>query len=369
MNHRRILFVDDNPDFLVTIRDLMVRLSDGTWDVLVADGAGSALALLQQQSVDLIVVDIEMPVVDGVQFLQLLQRKYPNIPRTALTGQPGDSKRAACLSAGAEFYLEKPLTSEACKQLYATLNELAHPLAEEGFRGVLRRVGLTDVLQMECLAANSSVLEITASHARGEIYIRGGQIIHAWSGPLRGEAAFFHLLALRGGQFALRSFVAPAEQTIQASWEFLLMEAARKQDEAREALRVAEPPAPPPPPPRPAPKTDLSAPSLTSYLPSETEPPAPAPAAALPPPSTRIEEVLLCSSQGEVLYEWQCAGTDARVSFLEFISQKAWQMGLNLPVGHFERIEIQGPFSRIVTQVQMDRGLFVRTSQPPEAGA
>ena len=296
------------------------------------------------------------------QFLRLLQRKYPNIPRTALTSHVSEVRRAACLNAGAEFCLQKPLAPEECKHLYATLNELAHPQTEEGFRGVLRRVGLTDVLQMECLAANSSVLEVTGANARGEIYIRSGNIIHAWSGAFKGIPAFNHLLALRGGQFALRPFVAPAEQTIQGSWEFLLMEAARLQDEAREAARV-EPPAALAPPPKPVPV--LEAPSMTSYLPTGKEPPAP----IVPkPPATRIEEVVLCSSQGDVLYEWQCANTDARIGFLEFISQKAWQVGLNVPAGDFDRIEIQGPDARIVTQIQSDRGLFVRTSLPPEAG-
>ncbi|MBI5387382.1 MAG: response regulator [Verrucomicrobia bacterium] len=362
MSHRRVLFVDDNPEFLASIRELMLALSEGTWDVLTAEGAGAALGLLQQQPIDLIVVDVEMPVVDGVQFLQLLQRKYPAIPRTALTGGATEARRAAVLSAGAEFCLEKPRAPGQSKQLYAALNELAHPPTEDGFRGVLRRVGLADVVQMECLAANSSVLEITAPSARGEIVIKGGAVLHAWSGPLRGEEAFYQLLALRGGQFALRPFVAPAERTIDGSWEFLLMEAARQQDEARHGGAPPEE-EPPPPPKTEEPHAPMEAPSLTSYLPRETKTPA---AEALPP-ATRIDEVLLCSQQGDVLYEWQCPQSNARINLLEFISQKAWQLAGSLPIGRLERLEVQGPAWRVVTQLQDDRSLFVRSSQPPAA--
>jgi hypothetical protein len=299
------------------------------------------------------VVDLEMPVIDGVQFLQLLQRKYPSTPRTVLTGRATEASRAACLSSGAEFCLEKPTSSDEIRHLYATLNELTQPVAEEGFRGVLRRVGLPDVLQMECLAANSSVLEVTADDARGEIYIRSGAIIHAWTGSLKGEEAFYHLLCLRGGQFALRPFVQPDEQTIDGSWEFLIMESARRQDEARGEPVGEEPP--------PVPQQVMEVPSMTSYLPSQEEPDGP------PPPAARLEEVLLCSSQGEVLYEWQCSQTEARISLLEFVSQKAWQMEHTLPVGRFDRIEIQGPQSRVVSQIQADRGLFVRSTPPPPA--
>jgi CheY-like chemotaxis protein len=357
MSRRRILFVDDDPQLLALMGEVMRNWSDGTWEVLLAEGAGPALGILQQQPVDLIVVDIEMPVVDGIQLLKLLQRRYPSIPRTVLTGAPTEANRIACLSSGAELCLEKPSTPEKLQQLYTALNGLARLPAEEGFRGVLRRVGLPDVIQMECLAANSSVLQVTGTDANGEIFIRSGAIIHAWSGSLKGEEAFYHLLALRGGQFALNPFVAPPEQTIDVSWEFLVMEAARKVDEARE-VSLPDPEAPvaaAAAPSEPIPQAGRPAPSL---------PGSQAPTAVSSPPATRIEEVLLCSSHGEVLYEWQCADTEARVSLLEFISQKSWMFESCLPVGHFDRLEIQGPQERLTTQIHSDRGLLVRSSQP-----
>jgi hypothetical protein len=64
---------------------------------------------------------------------------------------------------------------------------------------MLRRVGLQDVLQMECLARSSSVLEISTSHARGSVFVQDGQIVHAQVGNLAGEEAFNHLMALAGG--------------------------------------------------------------------------------------------------------------------------------------------------------------------------
>ncbi len=350
MSRRRVLFVDDSPEFLATIRKVMSSLSEGTWEVLVADGAGTALTLLAQQPVDLIVTDLEMPVVDGVQFLRLLQRKYPATPRTALSSYLTDERRAACLSAGAEICFEKPVTPDGMKQLYAALNELAHPAAEEGFRGVLRRVGLMDVIQMECLAANSSVLEVSSPDLRGEIVIRNGSIIHAWAGPLTGEPALYRLLSLRGGQFVLRPFVEPPQPTLAGSWESLLIEAARRQDEARSG--------------QPAPEAALSEGEATpegALLGSGLPRPEPGPAR----PPNRIEEVLLCSAQGEVLYEWQCPKAEARISLLEFISQKAWQMQSTLPVGRLDRVEMQAPPSRIVMHVQADGGLFVRSTRAP----
>ena len=78
-----------------------------------------------------------------------------------------------------------------------------------------------------------------------------------------------------------------------------------------------------------------------------------------------IDEVLVCSTQGDVLYEWQCADANARIRFLQFLSQKSWQMRQGLPLGYFQRLEIESPKSRIVTRIDADRALFVRASREP----
>jgi hypothetical protein len=80
----------------------------------------------------------------------------------------------------------------------------------------------------------------------------------------------------------------------------------------------------------------------------------------------KIDEFLICSAQGDVLYEWQCADVNARIRCLQFISQKSWQLRQGMPIGHFERLEIEGTRNRIVTQIETDRALFVRASRAPE---
>src|SRR5882762_4704617 len=196
-----VLFVDDDPGFLDAIQNLMRAYSDGQWEVLVAPDAAGALALIREQKIDLLVIDVHMPVMDGLQFLALLHRKYPQILKVALTGDATEPYRAACLSNGAELFRLQP---------------------EEGFRGVLRRVGLQDVLQMECLARSSSVLEVSTSQVHGSIFVKDGQIIHAQAGDVSGEDAFDYLMSLSGGQFHLKPFAEPAVRTISGSWEFLL---------------------------------------------------------------------------------------------------------------------------------------------------
>ncbi len=367
-NRATVLFVDDDVGFLEVVRNLMMQLSAGSWQVLVAPDAAHALGLIHEHKIDLLVIDVRMPVMDGLQFLALLHRNYPNLLKVALTGNATDTYRAACLSNGAELFLEKPTRQEGWKSLYSTLNELVRLQPEEGFRGVLRRVGLQDVLQMECLARSSSVLEISTSQTSGSVFVQDGQIIHAQVGELTGEDAFNQLMALAGGNFNLKPFSEPPVRTISGSWEFVLMEAARKRDEAKEssanpsAVEAGDP------------TTTLAgieqvfgrAPLGTAQVNPGAGVAefisAPAPAEALRP---RIDEVLICSTQGEVLYEWQCPDANARIRFLQFLSQKSWQLRQGLPIGHFQRLEVEGPEGRIVTHINSDRGLFVRSSHFP----
>jgi CheY-like chemotaxis protein len=371
---KKVLFVDDEAGLLDFIRQLMGHFAGSAWDIYTAPNVSTALCILQEQRIDLLVLDIHMPVVDGLQFLNLLQRKFPNVLKVVLTGDPTEHHRATCLSNGAELFLEKPRDEGGWRTVYATLNELTKFQPEEGFRGVLRRVGLQDVLQMECLARSSSVLQIHAGSVHGAVFVKDGQIIHAQCGSRAGEEAFNYLLGLAGGEFDVQPFTAPPTQSISGSWEFLLMESARKRDEAGRvtpspghsdsgfsssvALPTAER------------HTPTVVPVIEAVSPVEE---APAEirdnAARLASVRPQVDEMLVCSLQGEVLHEWQCSNANGRVGFLEFLSQKARQLAQGLPLGEFDRLEVYGEHTRVVAQVQPDRALFVRTSQVETEGA
>src|SRR5688572_22670470 len=196
LKRKKVLFVDDDVALLEVIRQFMGGLAGDTWEIFSASDVSKALGLLKEQRIDLLVLDIHMPLVDGLQFLNLLQRKYPNVLKVVLTGDATEHHRAASLSSGAELFLEKPRDDGGWRSVYATLHELTRFQPEEGFRGVLRRVGLQDVLQMECLARSSTVLQIHASNVHGTVYVKDGQIIHAVCGARTGDDAFNYLMGL-----------------------------------------------------------------------------------------------------------------------------------------------------------------------------
>lgn len=363
---KRVLFVDDEPAFLETIATVIATTQPELWEPYFADSAGQALSILQDHPVNLVVIDIEMPVIDGLQFLSLVHRKHPNLSKVVLTGFATEQHRGACLNGGAELFLEKPRTSRDLQSILATLHELARLQPEEGFRGVLRRVGLTDIIQMECLSRHSVILYVSTQAGHGEIYIKDGSIVHAQAGELTGEAAFNQVVGLKGGEFDLRPYQEPARQTISGQWEFLLMEAARQLDEQLQATAGAALAADT--------GTVLAGVGLEALpalfkpgdSPVASEPAVPLLAALTDADQpTRVDELLICSPQGDVIYEWQCSDANGRISFLEFLSQKSRQFSPALRFGAFDRLEVLTPQAKAVAQLQADCGVFVRTSRLP----
>jgi CheY-like chemotaxis protein len=227
----RVLFVDDSMAFLEMITDLFGAREDKPWEIHTAASADKALAILQQKLIDLVVLDIGMPLLDGIQLLGLIHQRYPNIKKVVLTGESDDSHRAACLANGAELFLIKPGDEDGWRLIFNMLTSLLRWEDRDDFVSTLSETGLYNVIQLECLGDNSSVLEIRNQQTSGEIYIEGGAIVHASAGMLVGEKAFHQLLSLTDGEFRLIPFRAPPEHTVQRQWESLLAEAARVREE------------------------------------------------------------------------------------------------------------------------------------------
>jgi CheY-like chemotaxis protein len=235
-----LLFVDDDVGFLTNIQGLFSEMARGRWDIFAAENHAQALALLTKLRVDLVVLDIGMAGMEGIQFLQLLGRTHPGQQVAMLTGEATEERRKTCLESGAALFLEKPVVPDGFAAILAVLDALAGAQPQGGFRGMMRRVGLQEVLQLECLGRKSSVLEIFTGKVRGRIFICDGAIVHAESGTLQGEVALYGMLALRGGEFNLLPYIEPPRRTIEGQWESLLMEAARLTDEGQKFLEPDE---------------------------------------------------------------------------------------------------------------------------------
>ena len=119
-----VLFVDDNQVFLETFTELCAVFSNQTWGIKSAVSADCALAILRQKPIDLVVLDLGMPLIDGTQLLGMLKQYYPAIKIAVMTGNAADDKRLDTLARGADLFIEKPVTPGGIRAAFNLLNDL-----------------------------------------------------------------------------------------------------------------------------------------------------------------------------------------------------------------------------------------------------
>ena len=102
-----IMVVDDDLDMLKLVSRVL-ELED--FEVAVATGGKSALGLLSEHKPDLIVLDIMMPELDGLQVLDLIRRRS-NVPIIMLTARCEVTSLHGALTLGADDYIRKPFNT------------------------------------------------------------------------------------------------------------------------------------------------------------------------------------------------------------------------------------------------------------------
>ncbi|WP_147822413.1 response regulator [Salidesulfovibrio onnuriiensis] len=111
MSKVQVLFVDDEPNVLAGIRRMLHHKRD-EWDMYFAENGFKALEEFKTAVMDVVVSDIRMPVMDGIELLEIIRVEFPNTVRIALSGQVQltdviKSTRAV------HQYITKPCSSEA----------------------------------------------------------------------------------------------------------------------------------------------------------------------------------------------------------------------------------------------------------------
>lgn len=115
---KKILIVDDEPSVLKMLRKM---LKSETAEIIEAENGEQALEKCNEQEIDLIVTDIVMPKIHGIDLIREVKNKFPNLPIIAISGGGGVTGRFNYLEIaellGAKNVLQKPFEASELRNI------------------------------------------------------------------------------------------------------------------------------------------------------------------------------------------------------------------------------------------------------------
>lgn len=173
LKKENILIVDDDVLVLETMRDM---LEAGGYRTRAVSSARKALSLVQEEGFDLLLTDIKMPEMDGLELVQELRRRTPEIVSILITGYASVATARTAIRQGVYDYLLKPF--DRTELTAAVENALGRKrLSEEN----VRLKGLVSLLQVSRAVAASSeypeLLEFIVRTAKEQTQSLGGSIL------------------------------------------------------------------------------------------------------------------------------------------------------------------------------------------------
>ncbi|MCD6305655.1 MAG: response regulator [Deltaproteobacteria bacterium] len=116
----KILLVDDERDFVETLSERLVMRDMGS---AVAYDGESALELIRADEPEVMILDLRMPGIDGIEVLRRVKNTNPEIEVIILTGHGSEADRQTCMALGAFAYLQKPVDIDKLSATIKAANE------------------------------------------------------------------------------------------------------------------------------------------------------------------------------------------------------------------------------------------------------
>ena len=232
---KKILIVDDEEDILWSLQNNLCNESLQV-DIAAASSGEEALEILNNsEKIDLVITDIKMPGISGLDLLIEIKNRYPYTSVIVMTAFPSNEYKKEAILKGSLHFLEKPFDINDLREMVTLAIK-----EDNMFRGTVAGVGLTDVIQIKALSGVNSALRVKEGDRQGIIYFENGQVVHAICDDLEGEEAFYQIMEFTGGLLDSINVTNMPDHTIAVPVGVLLIEGMRRSDEKSAAEKVAE---------------------------------------------------------------------------------------------------------------------------------
>ena len=235
---KNVLFVDDEETLL---RIMVGRFEDykDRFDVLTAGNGKEAIEILESKPIDLVVTDLKMPVMDGVELLAYMSTHYPSIPAITVSAFCTPKIQKMLEKMGTLRVMDKPVNLDLLAQAVLEGLDRSHK------GGSLNCVSLSSFLQIIEMEEKTCMLEVHGDGPlRGYLYIVQGELYDATCGVLQKEEAAYAMISWDDVQLYIKDL--PKEKPkkrIEKGLMSVVMEGLKRKDELKPVEESDSPPA------------------------------------------------------------------------------------------------------------------------------
>lgn len=239
---QKILIVEDDPSSLKLLKCGIENLTDDL-KILTSCNGREAIDLLKREDISLLITDLQMPEVDGLELLSYVKNNYRAIPCVVVTAHINDNKEfelyvkalqpdiMELIKNDSIHFFSKPIN---VKSIFKTINR---ELEQYGLEGAVSGISVASFMQIIEMEQKTCQLEINSQiEEKGIVHFVEGIPYNASYGFLTGEEAVCEIINIEKPKIHIKyqpSDQMKAERQVNKSLNSLLLEAMRLKDESR----------------------------------------------------------------------------------------------------------------------------------------
>ncbi len=194
---KKILIAEDDPIYLSLLTSALAKFRD-KFEVVSACNGKEAIDILEQIQVSLLITDVMMPEVDGLQLLAHVNGNYPLIPCFVMTAYETPELRES-LPKDIRRFFRKPFPPEKLGP------EILEVIGQDTPQGFIHGISVSSFMMMIEMEKKTCILEVSLpSGNKGLFYFENGILCNAVSKGLKGEAAALSFVSRKRAQFSFR---------------------------------------------------------------------------------------------------------------------------------------------------------------------
>jgi CheY-like chemotaxis protein len=220
---QHVLIVDDSAE----IRKLLLEAFESyshKFKTLVSKNGKEAAQIISKQKIDLVVTDIQMPVMDGSELIEFIKVKQPGIPIFVIASSLTLEMNEEIARSDSMKFFSKPLAPKNLAQ-----NVFEELVKNAG--GEMHGVSIPSFLQLMEMEKRSCTLMIRDGENRGRLFLTKGIPVDAQAGDLSGEAAACEIISWDKATVQVRGGNDDVQNVIETPLMALIIEATRLKDE------------------------------------------------------------------------------------------------------------------------------------------